>query len=175
MDTYSLRQVKKEIRVLGIAVKQAGAGHGYNIVGVVFRGRLFLDGVMRTRAEGPDVTREAIEMIVGSPHHPQIRVVMLHGDLIGRGAKINPIALSSGTSRPVLALDFDETPFRFENGTTYKFSLKQGETTVSVISIGLRSRIAFRVLEKAAYDGSLPEALRVAKLIVSALSEELPT
>ncbi|MDH5791967.1 MAG: DUF99 family protein [Candidatus Bathyarchaeota archaeon] len=175
METYNLRQVKKEIRVLGTAVKPAGVGRGYHVVGAVFRGRLCLDGIMRTRAEGPDVTREAVEMIVGSPHHPQIRVVMLQGDLIGCGAKIDPYALSSGTSRPVIALNFDDAPLRFEEGPFHRFSLKRGETPVSVISIGLRSRVALRVLEKAAYGSSTPEALRVAGLVVSALSEDFPT
>lgn len=174
METYNLRQVKKEIRVLGTAVKPAEGGSGYHVVGAVFRGRLCLDGVMRTRAEGPDVTREAVEMIVGSPHHPQIRVVMLHGDLIGRGAKIDPSGLSSGTSRPVITLNFD-TPLLFEEGPFHRFSLKRGETPVSVISVGLSSRVALRVLEKTAYDGSMPEALRVAGLVVSALSEDFPT
>ena len=175
METYNLRQVKKEIRVLGTAVKPATGGRGYHVVGAVFRGRLCLDGVMRTRAEGPDVTREAVEMIVGSPHHPQIRVVMLHGDLIERGAKIDPSGLSSGTSRPVIALNFDDTPLRFEEDPFHRFSLKRGETSVSVISVGLRSRVTLRVLEKAAYGGAMPEALRVAGLVVSAFSEDFPT
>lgn len=175
METYSLRQVKKEIRVLGIAVKPARAGRGYHVVGAVFRGRLCLDGVMRTRVEGPDVTREAVEMIIGSPHHPQIRVVMLHWDLIGRGAKIDPSGLSSGTSRPVIALNFDDTSLQFEEGPFHRFSLKRGETPVSVISVGLRSHVALRVLEKTAYGGSIPEALKVAGLVVSALSEDSQT
>jgi endonuclease V-like protein UPF0215 family len=175
METYSLRQVKKEIRVLGTAVKPATVGSGYHVVGAVFRGRLCLDGITRTRAEGPDVTRDAVEMIVGSPHHPQIRVVMLQGDLIGQGAKIDPSGLSSGTSRPVIALNFDDTPLRFEEGPFHRFSLKRGEKSVSVISVGLRSRVALRVLEKAAYGGSMPEALRVAGLVVSSLSEDSPT
>lgn len=175
METYSLRQVKKEIRVLGIAIKPAATGRGYHVVGAVFRGRLCLDGVMRTRAKGPDVTKEAVEMIVGSPHHPQIRVVMLHGDLIGHGAKIDPSGLSSGTLRPVIAINFDDVPFRFEEGPFYRFSVKRAKTPVSVISVGLRSRVALKVLEKVAYEGTMPEALRIAGLVVSALSEDSST
>jgi len=47
-----LRQIKKEIRVIGVAAK-CDAG-GITIIGVVFRGNLWLDGVLRTRSVGAD-------------------------------------------------------------------------------------------------------------------------
>ena len=82
MRIYHLRQVKKEIRVLGFAAKPTGVNDKLYVVGVVFRGKLWLDGVMRTVACGPDITKEVVEMIINSPHHPQIRVILLHGDLL---------------------------------------------------------------------------------------------
>ncbi len=63
---YSLREVKKEIRVLGIAARSR-PGSAIHAVGVVYRGRLYLDGVMRTSSTGPDITEEVAAMIVESP------------------------------------------------------------------------------------------------------------
>jgi endonuclease V-like protein UPF0215 family len=40
MKEYNLRHVKKEIRILGLAVKPARADHELHAVGVVYRGSL---------------------------------------------------------------------------------------------------------------------------------------
>ncbi len=172
---YNLRQVKKEIRVLSIASKPFRDGNRFHLVGIVFRGRLCLDGVMRTTAEGPDVTGDAIRMVKGSPHHPQIRVILLDADLIGHGASIDPYALSIGASRPVIAINYDDSrrPVGNESGKTFK--LKYDETPVPALSVGLRSRVALKVLETVSHGKSMPEALKVAKLVASAISEDYLT
>ena len=51
------------------------------VVGVVFRGGFSIDGVMHTHVDidGLDATEKMVAMINGSPHKPQLRVVMLNG------------------------------------------------------------------------------------------------
>src|SRR3990170_6644040 len=78
-----IRSVKPEIRVLGVddgAFVPHGKGSA-DIVGVVYRGGLWLEGVMRTEVEidGMDTTEKIAAMIVDSPHYDQIRVVILNG------------------------------------------------------------------------------------------------
>lgn len=174
MKMYNLRHVKKEIRVLGLVVKLSRADHRLYVVGVVYRGRHWLDGVMRTTANGPEITEDIVEMIKGSPHHPQIRVVLLDGDLVCNEATIDPISLSSGASKPVIALNF-QTDRSAEHEHVCELALMQEGASIPALSVGLRSRVAPRVLEVASRSGEMPEALRVAELVVSALSDGDPT
>ena len=176
MRTARIRQVKREIRVLGIAVKPSLGGDRLNAVGVVFRGGLWLDGVMRTTASGPDITESLVEMITSSPHHPQIRVLMLHDALIEGGASVDPYRLLTGTSRPVVVLSTDKdkagpaAPEGHRDMAVERFELKLEGESIAVLSIGLWSRDAARVLEVATRGGVVPEALRVAGLVASAVA-----
>jgi hypothetical protein len=72
-----IRQVKREIRALGIVAKGLRGGGGL-AVGVIFRGGLYLDGVIKAKAHGPDITGAVAEMIKASPHYPQIRVLLIN-------------------------------------------------------------------------------------------------
>ncbi|MFB0501966.1 MAG: DUF99 family protein, partial [Candidatus Bathyarchaeia archaeon] len=77
------RSVKPEIRVLGIddGIFVPHTKGVVDVVGVVYRGGYWLDGVMRTEVEvdGTDATEKIASMIMGSPHYDQIRVVVLNG------------------------------------------------------------------------------------------------
>ena len=172
MKEYNLRHVKKEIRVLGLAVKPARADHEFHAVGVVYRGSLWLDGVMRTTARGPEITEDITEMIKGSPHHPQIRVILLDGELVCPGAAVDPVYLSRGTSRPVIAMGFEEAGHPAEEVSVHPLTMRRGDTSLPTLLVGLRKRVATRILETASRDNMVPEALRVAGLAVSVLSEE---
>ena len=172
MKMYTLRHVKREIRVLGLAVKPARADHQYHAVGIVYRGRLWLDGVMRTTAQGPEITKDIIEMIKGSPHHAQIRVVLLDGDLMCQGAAVDPVHLSRGTSRPVIAIGFEEAGHPPEEVSVHQLDIRRGDTSLPTLLVGLKERVATRILETSSRDNMEPEALRVAGLAVSALSKD---
>lgn len=171
MREYRLRHVKREIRVLGIAVRRAKGSKVFHVVGVVFRGRLWLDGVMRTTAEGPDVTKEAVEMVTRSPHHPQIRVILLDRDQIGDEATIRPRELSSGASRPVIAVGFEGADRQPEEDFVQRITIPRRDISVPVLLVGLNERVAMRVMKMASRENVAPEALRVAGIVVSALSE----
>jgi endonuclease V-like protein UPF0215 family len=171
---YNLRHVKKEIRVLGLAVKPSGADHRFYVVGVVYRGRHWLDGVMRTTVHDPEITEDVVEMIRKSPHHPQIRAILLDGNLVCDEATIDPISLSSGASKPVIALNI-QTDCSAEHKHVQKLALTQDGASIHAFSVGLRSRLAQGVLEVASRSGEMPEALRVARLVISALSDGDPT
>lgn len=167
---YSLREVKKEIRVLGIA---AGSrpDSAIHAVGVVYRGRLYLDGVMRTSGKGPDITEEVAAMIDESPHRPQIRVILLDTALLHDGVKIDPIRLSDSLSKPVVALNMEE-PKAPDDEHIQHLTYKQGDTETQVLSVGLGRQTAARVLKTSSPAGGSPEALRVAEIIVSAVLDK---
>ena len=82
-EVVKFRDIKPEIRVLGIddgdfSHHEKGT---VDIVGVVFRGGYWLEGIMRTEIEvdGLDATEKIVTMIKGSPHYKQLRVIMLDG------------------------------------------------------------------------------------------------
>lgn len=167
---YSLREVKKEIRVLGIAARSR-PGSAIHAVGVVYRGRLYLDGVMRTSATGPDITEEVAAMIDESPHRPQIRVILLDTALLHDGVKIDPIRLSDSLSKPVLVMNTEE-PTAPGDEHIQNFTYKQRDTEIPVLSVGLRRQTAAQVLKIASPAGGTPEALRVSEIIVSAVLDK---
>ncbi len=85
MATQRLRQIKKEIRVLGVAARRDPGA--YTIIGVVYRGSLWLDGVLKTHSKGADITEPIAEMLKRSPHSGQVRVISTQPSLPTDGGK----------------------------------------------------------------------------------------
>lgn len=169
-----IRHVKEEIRVLGVAVKPSRSESVLNVIGVVFRGRRWLDGVMKATAQDPDVTDRLAEMIASSPHHPQIRVLLVDDSLIEGGAVIDAYRLSEKTARPVILLTTEKgapQPKADTEAASQRFIMEWEAGSRSVLSIGLRSRVAAKVLEVSTREGLVPEALRVADLVASAVAD----
>ena len=159
MKLVRIRQVKKEIRVLGLAA--APLDGLLVVVGVVYRGRLGMDGVLCCSSMSPDFTAASASMIRGSAHFNQIRVIAVDMDRLPPGASLDLDALASGTGQPVLGLaragsELDER---------YMF-LWRGLTATSM---GLGRGDAERVLDACSVEG-YPEALRVASLVAEELS-----
>ncbi len=83
--TVKFRSIKKEIRILGIDDGRFEfrnrSSKLVEVIGVVYRGEYWLDGVMRTEVEidGMDATEKITTMIANSPHYNQLRVVDLNG------------------------------------------------------------------------------------------------
>lgn len=166
-----LRRIKREIRVLGLASKSRG--NRYSIIGVIYRGSLWLDGVLAMDLKGGERSEEVVEMVRGSPHHPQIRVILLDDELL-HDRELDPYRLHLGAERPVIALSkqprWPEPP---EGLYALSFEMELGESKLRILSVGLRSKEAASVLRVATRPGeTLPEALRVARLIAEALPNQ---
>ncbi|GAI48176.1 unnamed protein product, partial [marine sediment metagenome] len=76
-------KIKPEIRVLGIddGPFEPHAGGEVPLVGAVFRGGRWLDGVLSTTIEqdGTNATERVVEMVNRSRHRGQLRIVMADG------------------------------------------------------------------------------------------------
>lgn len=74
---------KKEVRILGVDDSPFKKSDDTDalIVGVVFRGANFLDGVLSTRiaVDGDDFTEKLSKMVLGTRHREQLQIVMLNG------------------------------------------------------------------------------------------------
>jgi len=185
------RTIKSEIRVLGVDDGQF-IPHTQGtviVVGVVFRGGCWIDGVMHTRIaiDGLDATEKLALMINSSPHRRQLRLVMLNG-LIFAGFNIVDIKrLNLATGLPVIVLTRDmpdleaihqalknlphsEERWRMvlEAGEIHEVNCKGSKSYMGLAGISLAD--AIKIVQLTATRSSFPEPLRVAHLIASGIS-----
>jgi len=102
-------------------------------------------------------------MLVTSPHSGQARVILLSRGSLPEGAGVSIDELRAKTGKPVIMLgECEGTAFTWRN---------DGETVV-FSATGISHWTAEGVLKAVTREGTVPEALRVAGLILSALPEE---
>jgi endonuclease V-like protein UPF0215 family len=188
------RVIKPEIRVLGVddGVFTSRVKGFAPIVGVVFRGGYWLDGVMHTKVEvdGFDATEKIASMIINSPHYKQLRVIMLDGITFAGFNVVNIKELNSGTKLPVIAVTREKpnlTEIReaiknlLENeerwktmksaGKMFEVSTRSENEKVYMQTSGILEGDARKILKLTSTRSSVPEALRVAHLIASGISK----
>jgi endonuclease V-like protein UPF0215 family len=183
--------IKSEIRVLGIddgkfTPRTEGS---VIVVGVVFRGGRSIDGVMHTNIaiDGLDATKQFASMINASPHHRQLRLVMLNGITFAGFNIVDIKKLNAATNLPVMALtqerpDLDAIYEALKNlpniKERWKIILEAGEihevinngTKIYLELAGLSLSDAQKIISITSTRSSLPEPLRVAHLIASGIS-----
>lgn len=124
-------------------------------MGAVFRGCLWLDGAMCGRGES--LENAITETFGKSPHAGQVRVILLSRANLPEDAEISLEDLSTKAKKPVIMLGEGE------------LTLKVGGERVKFSAAGLGRWSAEGVLKTATREGTIPEALRVAGVILSGL------
>jgi len=193
LKSKSFRVIKPEIRVLGVDdgpfiphVKGQ-----VPVIGVVFRGGYWLDGVMRTEIEvdGFDATDKIVSMVTGSSHYKQLRVIMLNGVTFGGFNIVDVTALNAETKLPVITVTREKPGFadirqalqnlpdsekRWEAilsaGEPVEVSTRSAKAKVYVQTAGISKEDAQKILRLTSTRSNIPEALRVAHLIASGIS-----
>ncbi len=192
-SVVKIRAVKPEIRVLGV---DDGAFTPHtegvvDVIGVVFRGGYWLDGVMRTQVEidGMDATEKIASMIVESPHYDQLRVIMLNGVTMAGFNVIDIDELYDKAKLPVIAVtrnkpNFDDIERALRNlphsqerwkaieraGKIVEVCTRSGEEPIYAHVAGISEEDAKRILKSTSTRSNVPEALRVAHLVASGLN-----
>jgi endonuclease V-like protein UPF0215 family len=193
LNRKSFRMIKPEIRVLGVddgAFIPHVAGQVL-VIGVVFRGGYWLDGVMHTKiaVDGFDATERISSMVVGSSHYKQLRVVMLNGITFAGFNVVDVKALYEATKLPVITVtrekpDLVEIHKALRNlprgeerwkvilsaGEPVEVSTRNAEAKVYMQSVGVSREDAQKILRLTSTRSNVPEALRVAHLIASGIS-----
>jgi len=188
------RSIKFEIRVLGVddGVFIPHSKGLVDVVGVVFRGGYWLDGVMRTEIEvdGLDATEKIASMIIESPHYKQLRIIMLSGITFAGFNVVDIKELYSRTELPVIALTRDlpkmeEIKQALENlpekekrwkailnaGEIIEVQTREGEEPIYMQIAGLERRDAEKIVKITSTRSNIPEPLRVAHIIASGLTK----
>jgi hypothetical protein len=191
--TVKIRAVKPEIRILGIddGVFTPHTKGAVDVIGVVFRGGYWLDGVMKTQVEidGMDATEKIASMILESPHYDQIRIVMLNGVTMAGFNVVDIERLYQKVKLPVIAVTRDKPNFndirkalrnlpRGEErwkaiekaGKIIEVRTRSGEDPIYAHVVGISEKDAIRILKSTSTRSNIPEALRVAHIIASGLS-----
>jgi endonuclease V-like protein UPF0215 family len=188
------RVIKPEIRVLGVddGVFTPHVKGLVPVVGVVFRGGYWLDGVMHTKIEvdGFDATQKIASMIINSPHHKQLRVIMLNGITLAGFNVVNIKELNAETRLPIIAItrekpnlkeirealkNLPESEKRWKAiqnaGEIFEVSTRSKSEKVYMQPSGILEEDARKILQLTSTHSNIPEALRVAHLIASGISK----
>ncbi|MEM3640851.1 MAG: DUF99 family protein [Candidatus Bathyarchaeia archaeon] len=193
MSLKKLRVIKPEIRVLGVddGVFTPHVKALVPVVGVVFRGGYWLDGVMHTKVkvDGFEATSKIASMILASPHYKQLRVVMLNGITVAGFNVVDIKKLNTKTKLPVIAItrekpNFDEIRQALKNlskseerwkailnaGKIFEVHTRNKNEMVYMQISGICEGDARKIVQLTSTRSNIPEALRVAHLIASGIS-----
>ena len=100
--------LKKEIRVVGIddSPFKKFQKNKVLVVGTIFRGGIFLDGVLSTKVtlDGNDSTKKITEMISKCKFKPQLRCIFLNGIAVAGFNVIDIQELNKKTKIPVIVI-----------------------------------------------------------------------
>jgi len=188
-----IRSIKPEIRILGIddGIFVPHTKGTVDVVGIVYRGGYWLDGVMRTEIEidGMDATEKIASVVMNSPHYDQLRVVMLNGITFAGFNVVDIKELFKKLKLPIIAVTRDRPDLgemkralmnlpKFEKrweavqnaGKIIEVYTRKGEEAVYMQIVGISEKDAERILRSTSTRSNIPEALRVAHIIASGLA-----
>ncbi len=193
MAQKRFRVVKPEIRVLGVddGVFKPRTRGFVPVIGVVFRGGYWLDGVMHTkiRVDGTDATRKIASMVINSPHYKQLRIIMLDGITFAGFNVVDIKELNAKTNLPVITVtrekpNLEEIRRALENlpkreerwkallnaGEPIEVPVRGGREKIYMQAVGISLEDAIKILRLTSTRSNIPEALRVAHLIASGIT-----
>jgi endonuclease V-like protein UPF0215 family len=187
-----IRQVKREIRILGVddARFKRGRDEWTRLVGVVYRGGEWMEGCIQVpiRVDGEDVTSQLTQMVKNSTHYGQLRIIMTRDTIFGGVNVLDLPQLFATTQLPVIAVSdsrpdmarvkkafqkIDSTGWKdklatlSEAGPIRKVESRPGRAPVYLQWEGLPFEQAAEVVQMTAVHSRIPEPIRVAHLFAS--------
>ncbi len=195
MPRKPLSIIKPEIRVLGVD-DGAFIPHSKGqvpVVGVVFRGGYWFDGIMHTvlTVDGFDATSKIAEMVKCSPHYRQLRVIMLNGVTFAGFNVVDIKALNVQTELPVIAVtqrkpDLEKIHQALNHlpegedrwkaiinaGEIFPVTTRNSKQKIYIELAGITRDTAQAVLRLTSTRSNIPEALRAAHLIASGITAQ---
>ena len=193
MEYKHFRSIKPEIRVLGIDDGSfiPHTKGSVNVVGVVYRGGYWFEGVMYTTItiDGMDATERIAAMIKNSPYYRELRIVVLDGITFAGFNIIDIIRLYRNIDLPIMSIvrkkpDLDEIKKAMMNlpefkkrlqalknaGKLFEVATRKSENPVYIQITGILLQDAINIIKKTSTRSNIPEALRVAHIIASGLA-----
>ena len=163
-----------------------------DVVGVVYRGGYWFNGIMHTqiKIDGLDATEKMADMIKASPYYGELRVVILDGITFAGFNVVDIHKLFNLIDLPVVSVvrekpdldeiksalkhlpDFDLRWQAMQNaGELFSVQTRSGQNPVYVQLAGILCVDAEKILKITSTRSNVPEALRVAHMIASGLTD----
>jgi len=185
-------QIKPEIRILGVddgPFEPKSKGE-VPLVGAVFRGGRWLEGVLKAhiKQDGTDVTERLIDMVNRSRHRGQLRVLMVDGATFAGFNVLDAKEVFRKTGLPVIVISRELPNMadirkalkhlpgwrdRWKTlrglGKIYPVRTKSHETPIYMQLVGIKRADAENVVKISSTRSLVPEPLRVAHLIATAI------
>lgn len=191
MNNKQFRSIKPEIRILGIddAPFPTHTKNEIMLIGTIFRGGTWLDGVLRTyiTGDGDDSTAKIIEMVNKTRHKDQIGVIMLDGITFGGFNIANIKEIFQDTGIPLIVImrkfpNFEKIKkalLRFEDhkerwksiidaGKVYRIENKE---PIHIQIRGIDLEDAREIVTLSTTRSAIPEPVRVAHLIAAGVQK----
>ncbi|MEM2942719.1 MAG: DUF99 family protein [Candidatus Bathyarchaeia archaeon] len=194
VQTQRLHIDKRGIRALGISESFIKSKSRRSILaGVVMRSDLIVDGFSfaRTTVGGIDATESVIELCRRLSRR-DLNIILLNGCVISWFNIISLGEVRRNTGLPLICITYEESEgleryfteyFRDEAGERIRRYRENGEReelrlhtgqTVFARYLGIEREDAARILDKFTIQGSVPDPLRVARLLARAVVQQLP-
>lgn len=192
MKEVKFWDIKSEIRAVGIddgPFRPHSKGKTL-IVGAVFRGGWWLDGILSTHVEvdGTDATRKIAEMINRSKHKDQLRVIMTSGITFAGFNVLDIHELFEKTELPVIVVsrkypDLASVKRALKNlpnwrqrwkilssaGEIHTVKSRHGKASIYIQIAGIKLSDAREVVHSTTTRSFVPEPLRAAHLIATGI------
>lgn len=179
--------LKREMRVIGIddSPFRKFQNDEVLVVGTIFRGGMFLDGVLSTKVDidGSDATGKIAEMINRSKFKPQLQCILLNGIAVGGFNVIDIKELNEKTRLPVIVIIRKKPDIKKIHDVLRTINQKEKirllEKAGSIAPVGkVFIQLAGLSIEKAAEilkitctRSLIPEPIRIAHLIASGITD----
>jgi len=165
-----------------------------NVVGVVYRGGYWFEGVMHTTVtiDGLDATEKMATMIKNSPFYGELRVVFLDGVSFAGFNVVDISKLSCMIDLPVISVvrekpDLEEIRSALKNLSDFEVRWRAMENAGKLIEVktrnmenpvymqiaGILLEDAEKIMKKTSTRSNIPEALRVAHIVASGLTPSI--
>ncbi len=187
-----IRQVKKEIRILGVDDARfiRERDNWTRLIGVVYRGGEWMEGCIQApiRVDGDDVTEQLIHMVQRSSHFGQLRVIMTRDTIFGGVNILNIELVTKAIGLPVIAVSDSKPDMKRvtkalqriaphswqekltvleECGPIKAVRIPAKQTPIYVQWAGIPFDQVRQLIRMSATRSGLPEPIRVAHLIAS--------
>ncbi|MEM5829594.1 MAG: DUF99 family protein [Candidatus Aenigmatarchaeota archaeon] len=184
--------LKPEIRILGFddSAFTPRSRELVPVVGVVFRGGKFLDGVLKIEVlvDGNDATEKIIKLVNSSRHKQQLKVMMFDGITLAGFNMVDIKRIFEETKIPVIVInrkmpdlvrvkralkkfeDFEERWKAVENAGKIKECCIKDFKKVYYQNIGIDDSTAREVIKLSCTRSYIPEPLRIAHIIATGIA-----
>lgn len=182
---------KKGIRVLGIAESFRKNQEYSTLAGVVMRSDLVIDGFARAklRVSGSDATKSTVDVFTRMKRN-DINAIMISGSVLSVYNVLDIDEIFRELRVPVVALSFKKSKSDLARNIRALFSSKESKEKIGLLEklgsptkmrletdydvfvrmAGITDSVANKLLNKFTLQGSVPEPIRVARLLAKAVA-----